>query len=229
MREISNIKNNIKQFLDFKGISKYKFYKETNITRGILDQNNGISEENTARFIAHYPEVNIEWLITGKGEMLKTDKNQTSYTEDIDSIVTEGDAQYGNKIPLIPISAIAGPGKGVQTITENDILERYDIPEFTSKGVDYIIRVSGDSMHPTYSNGDLLGIKQITDTSFFQWGKAYVIDTDQGAMVKRLFEVAGEPDMLECRSDNKEHYPSFNINKSSIYSISIVLGVLRME
>ena len=71
MQEKSPIKKNILQYIDYKGISKYKFYQETGITRGVLDQNNGMSEENTARFIAQYPEVSTDWLLTGKGAMLR--------------------------------------------------------------------------------------------------------------------------------------------------------------
>ena len=71
MREKSPIKKNILQYIEYKGISKYKFYQETGITRGILDQNNGMSEENTARFIAQHPEVSTDWLLTGKGTMLR--------------------------------------------------------------------------------------------------------------------------------------------------------------
>ena len=72
MQEKSPIKKNILQYIEYKGISKYKFYQETGITRGgVLDQNNGMSEENTARFIAQYPEVSTDWLLTGKGTMLR--------------------------------------------------------------------------------------------------------------------------------------------------------------
>jgi hypothetical protein len=45
MQEKSLIKKNILQFLENKEISKHKFYQDTGITRGILDQNNGMSEE----------------------------------------------------------------------------------------------------------------------------------------------------------------------------------------
>lgn len=72
MQEKSLIKKNILKFIEYKGLSKYEFYKIAGITRGILDQNNGISEENTARFLAVYKEVSAEWLITGRGEMLKS-------------------------------------------------------------------------------------------------------------------------------------------------------------
>ena len=71
MQEKSPIKKNILQYIEYKGISKYKLYQETGITRGVLDQNNGMSEENTARFIAQYPEVSTDWLLTGKGAMLR--------------------------------------------------------------------------------------------------------------------------------------------------------------
>lgn len=37
-----------------------------------MQQNNGISEDNIARFLAYAPDVNVEWLITGNGDMLRT-------------------------------------------------------------------------------------------------------------------------------------------------------------
>jgi hypothetical protein len=71
MQEKSLIKKNILQYLEIKGISKYKFYQETGITRGILDQNNGMNEENTAKLLAYYSDISPEWLLTGKEPMLK--------------------------------------------------------------------------------------------------------------------------------------------------------------
>jgi len=132
-------------------------------------------------------------------------------------------------IPLIPIEAVAGfMLKGDASVMEYEVTEHYLVPEFNANGVKYLIRVSGSSMYPKYSNGDILACRPITDTTFFQWGKVYVLDTDQGALVKRLFE--GKDDSsIECRSDNKEHYPSFKINKTSIRTVSIVVGVIRLD
>ncbi|QZO87751.1 hypothetical protein [Riemerella anatipestifer] len=93
MQEKSLIKKNILQFIDYKEITKYKFYQETGITRGILDQNNGMSEENTAKFLAYYPEVSPEWLLTGKGEMLKQPQGYTN-TEKPPQQVAEPQAVY---------------------------------------------------------------------------------------------------------------------------------------
>jgi phage repressor protein C with HTH and peptisase S24 domain len=45
-------------------------------------------------------------------------------------------------------------------------------------------------------------------------------------MVKRIFE---NKENIILVSDNKEKYPEFSIPKTSIRSLSIVLGVVRME
>lgn len=71
LQKKSQIKQNILQVIDIKGLTKYEFYKKTGITRGILDQNNGISEENIARFLAYFTEIDANWLVTGEGNMLK--------------------------------------------------------------------------------------------------------------------------------------------------------------
>ena len=73
MQEKSLIKKKILEYLEFKDVSKYQFYKETNITRGILDQNNGITEENIYRFLAYAKDISLTWLFTGHGDMLNTD------------------------------------------------------------------------------------------------------------------------------------------------------------
>ena len=213
------LKERILQFIEYKNISKNKFYIETGISNGTLDKKSGLSMESVEKFYSTYNEVNPEWILTGKGSMLKSDlvkKNDS---------VNEPRAEY---IPLIPIEAIAGKANngGIQ-ILQKDIIDGYVIPEFTQRGVEYIIRVSGSSMYPKYSSGDLLGCKTVNDTSFFQWGKIYVLDTDQGPMVKRLFPTE-KANVLECRSDNKD-YPPFPINRDSVYKITIVVGLLRLE
>lgn len=88
MQEKSIIKQNILKYLDFIGLTPYKFYQQTGITRGVLTQNNGMSEENTTRFLDYYPNISPEWLLTGKGEMLKN-------REEVQNVVNEPGESYG--------------------------------------------------------------------------------------------------------------------------------------
>lgn len=94
MQDKSIIKQNILKYLDFIGVSQYKFYKKTGITRGVLAQNNGMSEENITRFLDHYKNINTEWLLSGKGEMLK------SIYRNVD-MVNETQARYDKEEKII--------------------------------------------------------------------------------------------------------------------------------
>lgn len=237
----SVVKQNILQIIEKEGISKYEFYKKTRITRGVLDQDNGMSEENMARFLACYNEIDANWLITGKGDMLLKPKVQDSQNIAPDKVrqlpdsegkdtQSEPDVQEKNTktLPLLPIEAVAGfngtDSPGIRLLD----CAQYEIPEFDAVNAEFLIRVSGSSMYPKYSSGDILACRKVPQITFIQWGKIYVIDSCQGAMVKRIFEIDGEPDFVSCVSDNPK-YPAFRLPKSEIRSLSIVVGAIRLE
>lgn len=74
--KIASTKQRIIEYLNFKDISKANFFKKTLIKRGFLDADklkSSVSDIFVAIIIATYPELNLEWLITGNGEMLKKD------------------------------------------------------------------------------------------------------------------------------------------------------------
>lgn len=219
-----NITDRITQYLSHKGISKYRFYKETGLSNGFLDKNTSIGADKCEIIYSHYKDINIEWLITGNGEMFRRDKNGSP-----ESSSKSYEIIYNNSIPLIPVDAIAGFVKSDCTVMASDIVDRYVIPEFKEKNADYLIRVSGSSMYPKYSNGDILACRTIADITFFQWGKVYVLDSEQGPLVKRIFPCNNDEQYLECRSDNSESYPPFRILKSSIRRVALVVGVIRLE
>lgn len=213
----------IMQLIDFKGINKSKFYKETGLSNGFLDKVKDIGASKIEDILKTYPEISPEWLLTGKGEMLK--KEVVKVEEPSEKYLRHNKKGF----PVIPIEAMAGFANGDGQVMEYDVIKGYQIPELEGKGVKYLIRVSGSSMYPKYSNGDLLACKPLKDRTFFQWGKPYVLDTEQGAIVKRLFPCREDDDCLECHSDNKEHYPPFKIPKNSIRTLAIVVGVIRLE
>lgn len=70
-QKISPIKQRILHFAETLGISKRNFYAQVGISRGTLESKTGITEDVVAKFIAAFPDVNVEWLITGTGEMKK--------------------------------------------------------------------------------------------------------------------------------------------------------------
>lgn len=73
------------------GISKRDFYAKIGVSRGTLESKTGITEEVITKFFATYPEVNIEWLMLGIGEMLKTKRTpQKIYQSKTDLVEDKG-------------------------------------------------------------------------------------------------------------------------------------------
>lgn len=129
-------------------------------------------------------------------------------------------------IPLIPVDAMAGFGTGTIQVMDYDT-ERYNVPEFTELNTDFMIRVKGSSMYPKYNSGDVVACKKLPLDTFFQWNKVYVLDTIQGAMIKRIHQ-SKKQGYITCFSDNEKYKP-FDISLQDVYSLALVVGVIRLE
>ena len=186
--------------------------------------------------------ISAEWLLMGKGEMVmdmfefrKTPRvfhsnpeyyeNKVEESHTIDKPTAHMTTKQDEGIPLIPIDAMAGALTCEQTVLEYEC-ERYVVPMF--KGADFLIPVKGSSMYPKYNSGDIVACKRVSMTDiFFQWNKVYVIDTDQGALIKRI-KPGSAPDRLLIVSDNDKYDP-FELTYSAIHAVALVIGVIRLE
>lgn len=215
----TTIKQRVMSYIENIGITVREFERVCGMANGyVRGIDSSIGEKKLKTISLMYPSLNIEWLLTGEGEMLKDSQSNVTVSE-----------KPTASLPLIPIDAVAGfPGDDDTGVKLVDC-EQYHVPEFVAKGAQFLIRVSGSSMYPKYSNGDILACRKIDSVTFFQWGKVYVMDTCQGALVKRIFEDKDDKDNVICHSDNHDNYPDFKLPKSEIRSLSIVLGVIRME
>lgn len=67
-------KHRIIKYLNYRKISVSSFLKTTGIKRGFLDSDKleaSVSDVFLTKIIANYNEINLNWLITGEGDMLK--------------------------------------------------------------------------------------------------------------------------------------------------------------
>lgn len=83
------MKERILQFIDYKNLSKNKFYKETGLANGILDKNSGLSAESIEKIYSKYPEINLHWLLTGEGDMLRKEGVIQQAHNNISSTITQ--------------------------------------------------------------------------------------------------------------------------------------------
>lgn len=79
----------IESIIKFKELNKRQFYLQTGLSNGFLDKVKSIGSDKIEIILNTFPGVNPEWLITGKGDMLKKASNV--------SIVSEPDAEYQKK------------------------------------------------------------------------------------------------------------------------------------
>ena len=223
------------QYLKVKGISPTEFYRISGTTRGILTQNNGINEDNLARFLAFAKDVNHTWLLTGEGEMLRQElptapilvkSDQKRHTSD--HIPRVLDKYTPGAIPLVSAQAVGGFSGSDFSINDNDVLAYYVIPSFQNKGIDFMIRITGDSMAPRLWGGDIIACSIIHNPNFIQWNKTHLIATrEQGLLVKRLRK-SSDPDCILAVSNNPDYDP-FDIPKQDILGIARVVGVIHLE
>lgn len=208
------ILNEIKKHLGFKKDSDFANFlgiKQNTLStwksRNVIDYD---------LIISKCEDIDANWLLTGNGSMLKSEQ----------SLPVAGPSGNQNKgIPLIPLDAMAGVGSGEISVLELDC-ERYVIPMF--KGADYLIPVKGSSMTPKYNSGDVVACKKLSlQDIFFQWNKVYVLDTEQGALIKRVCK-GSDNEHITLVSDNEKYEP-FELHKSQIYAIALVVGVVRLE
>ena len=166
--------------------------------------------------------ISPDWLLCG----IEQDKiKEPSLVVSQEPISTAYKVPQGG-IPLIPIDAMAGFASGNDTSILEYECEHYVVPLF--KNADFLIPVKGSSMIPKYNSGDLVACKKlILNDVFFQWNHVYVLDTDQGALIKRV-QPSDNKECIICVSDNS-NYPPFTLRLDQIHAIALVVGVIRLE
>ena len=158
--------------------------------------------ESVEKIIATFPDVDKYWLMTGETAEPGTKAEQDTR-------------------PRIPTSVAAGSLMGfADAIQAHDCEMQPVIRNFPA--YDYTIIIKGDSMEPKFEGGDEIAIKKVT--SFVEWGKTYVLDTRDGAVIKRIFD---DGDSFRCVSFNKE-YPDFNVPKTDVFGVYKVVGLIRI-
>ena len=71
-------KEKIKKYIDFKGISKNKFYVITGLSTSFLDSGNTIGVDKAKIIIEKFPDLSLEWLVMDRGPMLREEPPETA-------------------------------------------------------------------------------------------------------------------------------------------------------
>lgn len=215
-------KDRIIQFITHKNISKSIFLSDTNIKRGFLDKDKlgaSVSDTLLAKIIATYPEVSLEWLITGNGNMINKAKN-TGHTH-------KDNSADDKPIPLYTLDKITNvkhPGIGPWRDSE-----WVSIPHMPP--CDAALYIQADTMYPILKSGDIVLYKRITDLESLYWGEMYVIeierpDDEDYLTLKYIFKSEMGENYVSLHSYNPI-YPPQDVLKERIKRIGFVKACIR--
>lgn len=209
----NTVKERLKSFLRNENIKATDFCNAIGVSQGyIAGMRESIQPDKLKSIAIKYPNLDLGWLLTGEGDMLKGEKDN----------MLEPISDYETR-PRIPYTAAAGRlSEALEGVTKEQCVMVPVVRSFPT--YDFSIIVNGDSMLPEYKSGDEIACKRINDSRFIQWGRAHVLDTTQGIVIKCLYD---DGDSIRCVSFNSL-YPPFSIPKEEVYSISLVVGQLRL-
>ena len=219
-QEKSPIKQNILLYLENKGVTPYEFYKESGVTRGILQQNNGISEDNIARFLAYAPDVNIEWLLTSKGSMIKDGSTDIQISNDTTtSSMPTTSMNPGIGTPYYDVDFIGGFDEvfnsQVNIPATNIVIRGFEKASLWCN-------VTGHSMEPKINQGDIIALHPCT-LNDIQYGEIYAVVLDTIRTIK-ILRRSPNPDKLRFIPTNTNDYDEQEFDKSRIINVFEVIG-----
>ena len=80
-----SVKERLTEFVESLGISKSEFGRQIGVSNAFISSiRKSIQQDKIQSIASKYPNLNIEWLLTGEGEMLKTN----------DSVVRDNHSEY---------------------------------------------------------------------------------------------------------------------------------------
>ncbi len=223
----SSIGHRLKQIIERMNMTQAEMGQVLNIPQSNLYRyESNASKLTTDKLESLYQlDVNINWLLTGNGEMFKNSKIVKS-----DNTINIMNSEIIS-VPYIDMSASAGHGimnfEDLPTIKNMYVsMELLGIQDFETKNC-FLMKAQGNSMSPKIESGDYLFVKMTQDTPKYLEG-IYIVSYDGELYVKDLQLSRNK---LVMRSINKDYEDIVidNIDESDIYLqvIAKVLAVLK--
>lgn len=188
-------------------------------SKGVLSRaiSNGtdIQSKWVQRIVENYPQYSADWLLSGRGSML-SDRNK-----DLPTI-----NQEFTGAPYFNVDFIGG-----FDFVMNDQTNRPDYyinyPPYNKEGVVWC-NLTGHSMEPELSNGDIIALKEVNaPISYLPAGEIYGIVTEDYRTVKRIRLSNKEGYVRLIPSNKSEEYCEQEIPIAMIQKVYAVLGSIR--
>lgn len=222
----TTVKERLIRYISYKGLSKNKFETICGFgSRYVSNISVSISPDKIKIISLKFPDLNTGWLLTGEGEMLK--KNYEKQ-EDGAMLLSEPSVEYGHRHRTArPYYAVDFFGGFDLTYNEQKTIPDgvVDIPAYSN--ADFWVNVTGKSMEPLISSGDLIALKRIDDwINGIFFGEVYaIVTTDDQRTIKRIRK-SEDRDAIRLVPENKD-YDAQDMPLSHIRFVFKVVGAVK--
>lgn len=192
--------------------------------------NRGISKDGISAIQKAYPAISSDWLLTGEGEMLKSNPRNEVVDITAEEMSAFKKAMAEGRvtcIPLIHIDSVGGVYSPNTLASSEQYVERM-IPFPDARPGDVAILQSGNSMAPTIPAGAILQIRRVEGwRDYFGYGGDFVLWlTDERRITKQVLKYDADPhNYITCHSYNPESADE-ELPKSMIKEVWKVVNVL---
>lgn len=215
------IKDRIKTYLSHKHLSVREFERLCNLGNGVVSKLSQSTSPATLNKIESNSDLNLSWLFTGEGEMLKSEQTSNETSNNPKDISSKDEVPEQFISYLVPMAAMGGSLVGF----ESEGVRRENCERVISPiaNADWVVPVCGDSMEPEYPNGSRVYVQQIYPDDFIAWGNVFVLDTTNGIIIKVVKE-SEKKDCVRCESLNPSgRYTPFDVPMRSIRAMYRVM------
>ena len=229
------MKDRLMEFIKEKDISNRKFLIRCGLSQTYISTLTGNPSGDTIRKIeSAYPELNVDWLMTGQGSMLKGQEPNAVPIQPMEVNIDTGEAQYkepepipatAEVIPILPTEIARRTDTNIREFIEKrgDELEHID-PRQLLHSPDLAERVMGASMLPTFAPGDVVFVKFLPDINHIIDGKTYYLDLRSLPTMVRKVKIEGEQLRLIAKNPN---YADIVIDRQELQNVGIIVGMFR--
>lgn len=196
-----------------------------------------------------FPEVSVEWLLSGEGEMIKDSTEDEApakpHRAPKEVEVVPSGSRIVQRLPIIPIEAQAGIGKGFlydrdESQDPEDVYEEFDTMEVAlERGVSdryKLFRVTGNSMDDdskrSICDGDIVLCREVypEDWSYGLINTKYpyvvIVIEEEGILIKELIKHSRKENTITLHSLNS-NYEDFTKSLSDVRAFFYVERIDR--
>lgn len=243
------VKERLKRYLRINSITQEKFCNSVGVAPTYVSNiRKGIQPDKLARIQQAYPDLNIEWLVTGRGNMLNTPQHMSVINNgtnsgtmgnninmagtcercrNAESVACDGDCAHC-AIPVVPSELISMPNTDIYKVVKQlDNVNCYPHTGQTPRP-DLYYPIMSRAMEPYICLGDRLALLSFPlGEEAIEPGTPHTVDTlSKGFITRLIFE---HPDGYLARAYDRERYPDFIIKKSDVIRVYRIIGLIRVR